>query len=223
MKRIYLPLVIRQPSESGPIPVTFTLQDGLDGYAGTKDTTLNGWEPDTSFGDDKVLALSYSQEAGTTPRKTPVLRFDLSLLPTGAIVQNATLRLYTPSTLLHYVDVRVHGLLRAWHEYNATWRLAAPDQPWSQPGASAVGLDRSDWTSKEQRIAEGSRWYEFDVTALVQEWSRIQGANHGFILSALEGDSEGSVEARFVSREGAQALRPQLVVSYRPGGSAAEP
>jgi hypothetical protein len=216
-KRVYLPLVIRQTQSSGSILVTFTLQDGLNGYAGTTDTTLNYWEPAKAQGEAKILSLFYSLRAPTT-QKAPVLRFDLSLLPPAADVQNATLRLYVPSTPLYDLRAEVQGLLRPWEEATATWELAAADQPWAQPGASAVGVDRGDWVSNQQQIVAGSRWYEFDVTPLVQQWARNPGSNYGFIMNARAGDAEASVEGRFVSREGVFSFRPQLVVSYTVAG-----
>ena len=220
VKGVYLPLVIRQAS--GSIPVTFTLQDGLDGYGGTTDTTLNSSEPTMPQGDDEILALFYSRKDQASTQKGPVLRFDLALLPPAAVVQNARLRLYAASTPLYDVRAQVQGLLRPWDEASATWQLATANQHWAQPGASAVGSDRTAWASDVQRIVEGSRWYQFDVTSLVQEWAHSQAGNHGFILSALAGDSDASVEARFVSREGVQSFRPQLVVSYTLGSPTAQ-
>jgi hypothetical protein len=217
-KLVYLPVVIRQMSGSGSIPVTFTLQDGLDGYGGTTDTTLNSWEPTAAQGEVKVLALFYSGKTTSSTQKAPVLRFDLSLLPSAADVQSATLRLYIPSTPLYDVRAQVQGLLRPWNEAAATWQLAAENQPWAQAGASAVGADRTEWAGTPQRIVEGSRWYEFDVTPLVQQWALNQSSNHGFVMNALAGDSDVSVEVSFVSREGVASFRPQLVVSYTLAG-----
>ncbi|MGE5602749.1 MAG: DNRLRE domain-containing protein [Nitrososphaerales archaeon] len=213
-KRGYLPLLIRQMSGSGSIPVTFTLQEGLDGYAGATDTTLSSWEPAAPQGREKLLALFYSGKTPEGTEKAPTLRFDLSLLPSAAVVQTATLRLYVPATPLYDVRAQVQGLLRPWDEATATWLLAAENAPWAQPGASAVGIDRTAWVSAPQWIVEGSRWYEFDVTPLVQQWAVNQRGNHGFVIRALAGDSAASVEARFVSREGLMSFRPQLVVSY---------
>ena len=222
-KNVYLPLVICPISGSGSIPVTFTLQDGRDGYEGTTDTTLDSWEPEATRGGDNFLALFYSRKNDGTTQKAPVLRFDLALLPSGAAVQSASLRLYVPSTPLKDVRAKVQGLLTPWDEDTATWQLAADDQTWAEPGAAAVGVDRTNWVSDIQQVVLGSQWYEFDVTSLVQAWARRQTANNGFILSALPGDSDSSVEVDFVSREGTQSLRPQLVVSYTLGNPVVGP
>lgn len=221
-KLVYLPLVIRPSSAPAPIPATFTLQDDLNGYAGTTDTTLDSWQPTTPQGSEKVLSLFYTRRATNSTSKAPVVRFDLSLLPPGAIVQNATLRLYVPSTPLHDLRAEAQGLLVTWDEPSATWQLASADHPWNEPGAAAEGADRTAWASTPVQIAEGSRWYEFDVTPLVQGWAQDQTSNHGLVLGALAGDSDANVEVRFASREGAQSQRPQLVVTFIQGASPQE-
>ena len=133
VKKVYLPLVFRQTSGSGSIPVTFTLQNGLDGYAGTTDTTLNSGEPTTAYGNADELEIWYPRQSLGT-QKAPVLRFDLSLLPAAADVQNATLRLYVARAREYDIRAEVLGLLRPWDEATASWQLAATGQPWAQPG-----------------------------------------------------------------------------------------
>lgn len=144
----------------------------------------------------------------------PALRFDLSMLPVGAVVEQATLRLYMPSTPLHDIRAVVHGLLRSWDERTATWEVAAINQPWALEGAQAIGVDRTEWASPSQQLVEGARWYEFDVTSLSQGWTAEPESNYGLLLNAQAGDSNANVEARFVSREGTAAWRPQLVITY---------
>jgi hypothetical protein len=200
------------PSITGPT-VTLTLQEGLNGYVGTTDTTLDSWEPQVAQGDDNRLRLFYSKPKLTT-QMAPAIRFDLSLLPSAAQVQAATLRLYVPSTPLYDLRARVLGLLRPWDENTATWEVAAPGQPWSVPGAFGVGTDRTESAGAWQRIAEGGRWYEFDVTPLAQQWALQRSGNFGVILESGAGDADASVEARFVSREGNGNFRPQLIISY---------
>lgn len=211
--RVYLPLVLRSASGPPSIPVTFTLQDGLHGYAGTTDTTLNSLNPTMTYGQAEELEIAYAQTAIRT-QKAPVLRFDLRLLPLAAEVEGATLRLYATRARQYDIRAEVQELLRPWDEATASWQLAAADQPWAQPGASTVGIDRGAWVSDHQRLVEGSRWYDFDVTPLVQQWARNQASNNGFIMNALTGDSNQSQGWSFVSREGPASLRPQLVVTY---------
>jgi hypothetical protein len=213
--RIYLPTVLRNAPQgpTGPT-VTLVLQDGLYGYSGTSDTTLDSWQPAQPSGADNRLRLFYSRPPSIVTQKSPVVKFDLSLLPPGAAVSSATLRLWAPAAPAHDVRAQAHGVLRAWDEATASWNEALAGQPWTQPGASAVGVDRTLWASSPQQILEGARWYEFDITPLAQQWAQEPNSNHGVVLTALAGDSGANVEARFASRESGLISRPQLVISF---------
>lgn len=211
---VYLPLVLQATVSTPGFPVTLTLQDGLNGYAGTTDTTLSYWARTENYGADNRLLLFYSRSQDPSTQKAPVLRFDLDLLPAGAQIKAATLRLYAPLAPSRDLRARVQGLLRPWDELSATWDAAATGQAWGVPGARGDETDRTAWISESQHIVEGSRWYEFDVTPLAQQWGRDRRSNYGMILEAGAGDLDANVEARFISREGNGAWRPQFIVSY---------
>lgn len=220
---LFLPMVLA-PSSEPPLPVTFVLQDGLNGYVGTTDTTLNSWDPANPYGSSKVLSIFYARPPQISSQMETALRFDLSLLPRNATVEKALLRLYVPATPLYDIRAQVAGLLRPWEEQTATWEEASPNQPWAIPGAGGVGADRTEWVSAAERIVEGSQWYEFDLTKLVREWAANPERNFGMLVSARAGDSNANVEARFVSREGTASWRPQLIVSYSlPPGASGQP
>jgi hypothetical protein len=212
--RLYLPLVVRTSRGLTGPSITLTLQDGLNGYAGTADSTLDSWTPLDRYGADNRLRIFYGRPPRLETQKSPVIKFDLSLIPAQAEVSNATLRLYLSSAPAYDLRVAAQGLLRGWDEAGATWNEAAAGMPWAGPGASAVGSDRTEWASGPQHIVAGERWYEFDVTTLAKEWARDPARNHGVVMTALAGDSDASVEARFTSREGDGRFRPQFVISY---------
>lgn len=211
----YLPLILRLFPSLQPSPATLTLQQESRGYVGTTDTTLDAWYPDKAHGTDDNLRLFYSQPPKVTTQKAPLLRFDLTLLPTDAQISRAELRLYLIASAAYDLRGRVHGLLRAWDEQSATWQQPAPGQAWSTSGAQGAGFDYLVSASDTQRIQEGNRWYSFDVTALAGLWVRDPARNLGMIMLAQAGDSSANVEARFASREHKNPeLRPQLVVTY---------
>ncbi len=80
----YLPLVLRRFPGPTPEPVILTLQQGLEGYTGALDTTLDAWQPERSYGADNRLRLMYARPPSATTQFVPLLRFDLTLLPTEA-------------------------------------------------------------------------------------------------------------------------------------------
>ena len=71
-----------------PPTTSVTLQQGADGYEGTTDTYLDLGNATTVWGAADRLRTK------TTENADALLRFDVSSIPAGSTVQNATLRLY---------------------------------------------------------------------------------------------------------------------------------
>jgi hypothetical protein len=211
----FLPMLLSRYPRPTPEPVTLTFQQGVNGYTGTADTTLNAWEPTRACGDEELLRLRYDRPPGVTAVMDPLLRFDLALLPAEAHIVHADLKLYLVTPPKYDLRGELHGLLRAWDEHTATWQQPATGQSWAEAGAQGVGTDHMGWVADDQFVEAGGRWYGFDVTELVQIWVGDPGNNYGLILLAQPGNSQSSVEAGFASREYADpTLRPQLTVSY---------
>ena len=218
----YLPLVLRPGPVVTPEPVVLVLQQGVDGYIGTSDTTLSAWEPETALGDEDVLRLRYNRQTTITTHMAPLLRFDTVLLSSEANIVKATLRLYleTPPPLA--LRGELHGMARVWDAATATWLVASPGVAWAVQGAQGAGDDYLSWMADEQTIDPVGGWYEFDVTALVTLWVRDPGSNRGLIMLAKPGADDANVEAVFASSEHANPeLRPELAVSYWISGEAA--
>jgi len=57
------------------------------------DATVRSWQPSSSFGSEGRLELSYA-EIDVAAEAVILLRFDLASLPSGAIIDSATLKLY---------------------------------------------------------------------------------------------------------------------------------
>ena len=67
---------------------SLTLQPGQNGYAGVTDTVLDSWEPSTNHGADATLEW---RGTTTAPAKSGLVKFNLSGLPAGIVVNKATL------------------------------------------------------------------------------------------------------------------------------------
>ncbi len=95
---VYLPLLFRQSIQVVPGEATLTFQQGIDGYLGVSDTTLDSWSPTTAFGSDREMRLAYARPPKISTQMAPVLRFDLGMLPTDAQIIQAQLKLYLTAT-----------------------------------------------------------------------------------------------------------------------------
>ncbi len=142
-----------------------------------------------------------------------LLTFDLSALPSDAVVQSATLKLW-----FEYTAARAQAVAEAcnvmpfvnrgtWQEMTVTWNNA-PVHNYNFDPASDIN-------------AAGSS-VEWDVTNSVDDWERGVLDNHGFRLA---GDRETGCTRRFQSREGAldESWRPQLHIVYTSESSTATP
>lgn len=158
------------------------------------DATVKSWQPDTNFGGEDVLEISYSNI--DVPREALLLlRFDVaSALPSGAIIDSAELRLFlVDSAGVDPVGVAAHFVTSNWTESNVTWN--------SFPTAEPIGLVEQ----VDANVGSYKSWY---ITNFVQAW--LSSSNNGIYLRRLE---ESYSERIFASRE-AIANLPQLVVTY---------
>ncbi len=196
----------------GPPVQEIILQDGREGFAGTKDTYISEQQPTTNFGGVETLSLCSSCPGGGEHRI--LVRFDLSqALPPDATIVYAWLRLYlldrSPAKGFY---ARSHKLLRPWSEGEATWQQAAPGYLWHGPGADTPGIDRSSTWYGQGTVLTVGRWLRVDVTGFVREGWQDPARDFGIIL--LPFGTEG-VRFQFASSEYPDPIRrPMLVVGY---------
>ncbi|HEY52977.1 MAG TPA: DNRLRE domain-containing protein [Caldilineae bacterium] len=203
----YLPSLQQRHPPPTPEPTTLVLQPGVAGYDGVVDTYINAWDPQANYA--KVDRLRLRQ----TDIMAPLIRFDLSTLPSEAHIVEAQLSLWSfnrsndnPAT------VGVYLLNRTWHEEQATWLHATATQAWSIPGANAAPDDRNATSYVTTEVSETKRWYDWDVTAMVQNWVRNPEDDNGVILKAF---AIPKVQYDFASSEyNTPAARPKLTIRY---------
>lgn len=184
------------PAQGGEATTLVVLPAEADAYA------ASAW-PDESFGRDQ-LYLGYNLSAGFGAERV-FLRFNIEEnVPPGSLVNEATLRLRLQLSSPRD-DEPMGALLRQlvspWEELTLRWG----DRPrWGPPQA-------------ETAIGSASRWYEWDVTALVEDWASGEEENHGLLLMGDETVQQR--ERIFYSREtpredAAGQFYPQLIVEY---------
>jgi hypothetical protein len=181
------------------------LQQGLLGYGGTSDTYI------TELNQSANLATQTGLIVRNDNTYEGLVQFEMLSIPAGAIINEATFRLYSysrDSTVP--MDVQVYALLRPWVDTQANWGQASTTNPWGLPGANDPLTDRSAALAATRSVVSSSGWYSFEVTALVRDWVTNPQLNYGIIL---RGSGIDSVAYSFASANyPVVSVRPQLVI-----------
>ncbi len=182
------------------------------------DTRLNSAAAATNYGATASMIL-----AGGAAQSRNVLQFDVSNIPPGATLVSAILRMRVTATAGATANPKVinaYAVTEAWVQgtnaagSGATWNSRTGAINWTTAGgtynpAVVSGATEEASTLSPPPAAFTTGWITFNLTALAQEWVDGITANNGAIVISTVTDS-----MTIVSREGAAANRPQLVVSY---------
>jgi hypothetical protein len=136
-----------------------------------------------------------------------LLRFDLPLLPDGAVVDNAKLQFYVTQANTP-LDVSAHALLRNWDEATVDWSNYSTGNNWTILGGQGAGTDHKAAEAGLLAISELG-YTDMDITAQYQLWQTGAESNYGLILispSDVAGFNRiGDINGGF---------NPMLVVDY---------
>ncbi|MFO7742640.1 MAG: DNRLRE domain-containing protein, partial [Anaerolineae bacterium] len=161
------------------------------------DATVRSGDPDENFGGETSLELSYW---GTNEEAVVLLRFDLSSLPSDAIVDSASLRLYLEGASgASPVSVAVHFVTSAWEETGeegVTWDTHLTTAPWPR----ACSMDR---------VVDAYK--SCTVTSYAQSWLDTASSNYGVML---RGPADGTEHERWFQSRESMEMVPQLEVTY---------
>ncbi len=162
------------------------------------DTYVDSDNPTSVYGQDVFLISRF--DAKSDRRSQPFLKFDLSLIPPGSTINEATLKLYLKDmTGRNSVEVEAYRATSDWHEATLTWNTR-PTGP---------GLERTATVSDNK----GNK--NIDLTAFVSGWLANTFPNHGIFIDYK---GKATYSAVFNSRE-ATKNQPYLVVYYNPPAS----
>lgn len=186
-----------------------TLQDGADGYAGTRDTYIDYENPDTNYGTATSMVLNNR----TSPQQQKkdrhgFLDFDLSSISSGTVITGVTVELTDDGGTAG--TIRLYEATGTWDETTATYNNSNGLLGTTEyANASASGTAGS--TVNLALNATG--------IAKVQEWIDNPGANNGFTIQT---DLTDNSTQNFRTREHAtQADRPTITVTFESSGSSA--
>lgn len=200
-------LVLRyHVQEPGPAHAPF--QQGVAQYAGANATCLS-----YSSGNNNCAQFSIGANDGLKS----LLRFDLSSIPAGKTVDEATLRLYyTGRSNSNSLTLGANRLLVPWVDSQANWTQRMAGVNWNVAGLGS-GADFAATASDTAVVTgTGGSWVELDLTDAVQTWVDDSSVNYGVLLG--QASAAGYTVYSFCSERGAwpctPAQTPLLTVWY---------
>ena len=217
--------------------ITVTLQNGLNGYAGTTDAWLDASQTRDNYGGAPDLQIRWYNGRNDCV----VLKFDLAgQIPPGAAVLSSTLSLYymVAGSFMddNAVTIKPFRLqASAWwdentgdglHGQGVSYRYRDINELYEWTNGAEGGwwdkIDDGNGTNKIKKTGgtppdaiPPQNWGSFDVTSSVSQWK--EGAtNNGFLLVATDFAGGGTtVYGTFTSRNDSGAsYRPKLTITY---------
>lgn len=174
-------------SVNGCTQTCVTLQRGVSGTV--TDASIDSVQTTKNYGANTAVAVGL---VGAGQRQG-LLRFDLSSIPAGSVIDSATLTLMLTGS--NSLPLRAHQITSAWSEAAVTWS--------SLNGAYAAQVDAS--------LAGSGSTLSTSVISSVQAWVNSPASNNGFLF---ERDLTASAPSFFSSEYATVASRPKLSVCY---------
>ncbi|WP_370573548.1 disaggregatase related repeat-containing protein [Methanomethylovorans sp.] len=173
-----------------------------------------------------VLSSSNYIDIGklSTTRYRDVMAFNLSGYETTDTIDKATLSLYWyyPASATRTSDtvVEIYRPLE-WDPKYVSWRYSASGKSWTNAGGSwydkngvSQGITPYASVTFPAGTVPDNKYYEFDVTELVQEYISGESNNTGFLLKAK--DENGNYIAFYSSDWANASQRPKLTITPVP-------
>jgi hypothetical protein len=188
-----------------PAVTHLTFRQGIDGYAGTKDTLLRQAAAGSSYATAGALGVDLDDDAASGNQQAQsLIRFEsvvgAGAIPTDATILSAKLTLYTTNASTNAVEV--HPMLANWSD-TATWTSTGG-------GFKADGVKATVASDFTFAPALATNAVHFDVSDSLQRWVSGKATNNGWVLLPTGADGFG-----FVSSEGTNlSQRPLLDVAY---------
>jgi len=233
--------VICQSSGVSSLHYRVFLQDGLEGYSGTRDTSIYK-VPDVSNpapGSNGQIYAEYQADSSTG--RLALIQFDLSSILSNAesyfsqfkpgftiencesqiTVYDAKLQLLaipgsgssgtTPAFLLRYFDATAP----LFDEASANWTNANATEIWNKSGTTVETFEDligGLFEAKDMPTSSFGRTYSFNVEPdTVKQWICDATSNKGMAIQIFGGGTGGSM--KFFSREiSVERRRPKLII-----------
>jgi hypothetical protein len=159
--------------------------------APTADSWVESENPTKNYGSDEDLHVKVELDHSVENLRRTYLKFDLSGLPSGAVIDSAILHLYRTTGAQ---IPSAYKTTDAWTEMGIKWN--------NQPGPGDFVADG----------ALGSAWIHWDITSYAA--SEFAGDKILSTVLKFKTESGSDQHADFTSREGTWNQRPWLEISY---------
>ena len=162
---------------------------------------------------------SYLLQAGAPNSPKSLLKFDVTGIPTGATVDEATLRLYyLGRSNGNTLTLGTHRVLADWTDSQANWNQRQTGVNWQVAGMGSGSDYLAAADGSVDVLGNGGSWVELDVSDMAQAWVDNATDNKGLVV--LQEAASGSVIYSFCSELGwspcSAAQAPKLTIWYRP-------
>jgi len=172
------------------------LQDGVNSYAGTSDTSIKSASQTTNFGTATTIEVN-----GGSSDIGALIKWNLSSIPAGSTVQSVKITLnITDASTQSY---SIYELKHAWVESTATWKIWTTSQNWQTAGAAGAN-DRGTTalgTVVATPVGSGTTTLNASESPSYKNWINTASSNNGFILR--------TTRPRQTTSSSAPARRPQ--------------
>jgi len=209
--------------------VEVVLEQGVNGYSGTRDNTIYEENTNTNGGGSHLFAGN----TRTSFARRALLAFDLSGIPQEVTILSASLQLTVSRTQPGSSEQTLHRLTKDWGEGaqvapdpegqgtapaqgDATWVSNFHNlSNWSSPGADGDYVAVASATATAGALGSRTIWLHPQLAQNVQDWLDGVADNYGWIVI---GDEVAAQTAkRYHSADSTTAVagqRPRLVVRY---------
>lgn len=188
-------------------PITFSFQNGIDGYTGNRDVMLRESNPDTNFGGSDEVSVD------TSSLKQVLIAFD-DIIGTSAnqIVPNSTIvsANYTVGIDSAGDALQLYLMTTDWDEDSVTFNNLS--------GGVTIGSQTASTPFETTGSIDAKGSYSFDLTSAVQAWANGT-TNYGFAVMPTGSDGVDW----FSSENSTVSARPKLTVEVAAPNSVSEP
>lgn len=200
--------VLPTPTPTIEGQATTIFQQGTNDYSGATDNFIRQDTPASNYCNLDLFKVGYYQKyAG-------LLRFDLSSVSPGAVVENAKLRIYANGWSGNNITLGLFKILKNWDVCTSNWNISGNGILWESGGCNGT-TDRETSPRVTLTTSGISTWYEFNLSSFVQEWVNNPDSNKGILLRQTASSSN---TVNFASSNNSIATnRPKLTITYRTG------